>query len=157
MHIDRGLIFGLHIVFTVVTKTNVICMVQILQIIQRHGQVISFVLLTLAFSTSNSSPSYPLHDAVSAVTVVRIIFGNILLGSKTLFQLSLYLLICGRSRTLSICSRVVTREIFRTIVELSILSAIPELFEKLFCDVITPIICPSISDEQHGRSTLYGD
>jgi hypothetical protein len=31
-----------------------------------------------------------------------------------------------------------------------ILSAIPKLFEKLVCDVITPIIRPSISDEQHG-------
>jgi hypothetical protein len=33
---------------------------------------------------------------------------------------------------------------------ISILSAIPKLFEKLVCDVITPIICPLISDEQHG-------
>jgi hypothetical protein len=37
-------------------------------------------------------------------------------------------------------------------------SAIPKLFEKLFCDVITPIIHSSISDEQHGfvggRSTV---
>jgi hypothetical protein len=32
---------------------------------------------------------------------------------------------------------------------ISILSAIPKLFEKLVCDVIIPIICPSISDEQH--------
>jgi hypothetical protein len=39
-----------------------------------------------------------------------------------------------------------------------ILSAIPKLFEKLICDVVTPIIRPSISDEQHGsvggRSTV---
>jgi hypothetical protein len=82
------------------------------------------------------------------VILVRIIFGNILLGNKTLLQLSFFVL------TLSLCSRVVTREIFRTIVELSILSAIPELFEKLFCDVITPIIRPSISDQQHGCSTV---
>jgi hypothetical protein len=33
---------------------------------------------------------------------------------------------------------------------ISILSAIPKLFEKLVCDVITSIIRPSISDEQHG-------
>jgi hypothetical protein len=32
----------------------------------------------------------------------------------------------------------------------SILLAISKLFEKLVCDVITPIIRPSISDEQHG-------
>jgi hypothetical protein len=43
--------------------------------------------------------------------------------------------------------------------ELSILSAIPKLFEKLVCDVVTPIIRPSISDEHHGfvggrRSTV---
>jgi hypothetical protein len=31
----------------------------------------------------------------------------------------------------------------------SILLAISKLFEKLVCDVITPIIRPSISDEQH--------
>jgi hypothetical protein len=35
---------------------------------------------------------------------------------------------------------------------------IPNLFEKLFCDVVTPITRPSISDEQHGfvggRSTV---
>jgi hypothetical protein len=31
---------------------------------------------------------------------------------------------------------------------ISFLSAIPKLSEKLVCDVITPIICPS--DEQHG-------
>jgi hypothetical protein len=41
---------------------------------------------------------------------------------------------------------------------ISILSAIPKLFEKLVCDVVTPIIRPSISDEQHGfvggRSTV---
>jgi hypothetical protein len=41
---------------------------------------------------------------------------------------------------------------------ISILSAIPKLIEKLVCDVITPIIRPSISDEQHGfvggRSTV---
>jgi hypothetical protein len=41
---------------------------------------------------------------------------------------------------------------------ISILSAIPKLFEKLVWDVITPIIRPSISDEQHGfvdgRSTV---
>jgi hypothetical protein len=39
-----------------------------------------------------------------------------------------------------------------------IFSAIPKLFEKLVCDVITPIIRPLISDEQHvfigGRSTV---
>jgi hypothetical protein len=39
-----------------------------------------------------------------------------------------------------------TREYFEYV---SILSAIPKLFEKLVCDVITPIIRPSISDEQH--------
>jgi hypothetical protein len=33
---------------------------------------------------------------------------------------------------------------------ISILSAIPKLFEKLVCDVITPIIRPSISNKQHG-------
>jgi hypothetical protein len=33
---------------------------------------------------------------------------------------------------------------------ISILSAIPKLFEKLVCDVVTPIIRPSISYEQHG-------
>jgi hypothetical protein len=43
--------------------------------------------------------------------------------------------------------------------EISILSAIPKLFEKLVCDVVTPIIRPSISVEQHGfvggrRSTV---
>jgi hypothetical protein len=41
---------------------------------------------------------------------------------------------------------------------ISILSAIPKLFEKLVCDVVTPIFRPSISDEQHGfvgsRSTV---
>jgi hypothetical protein len=41
---------------------------------------------------------------------------------------------------------------------ISILLAIPKLFEKLVCDVITLIICRSISDEQHsfvgGRSTV---
>jgi hypothetical protein len=41
---------------------------------------------------------------------------------------------------------------------ISFLSAIPKLFAKLVCDVITPIIRPSISDEQHGfvggRSTV---
>jgi hypothetical protein len=41
---------------------------------------------------------------------------------------------------------------------ISILSAIPKLFEKLVCDVITPIIRPLISGEQHnfvgGRSTV---
>jgi hypothetical protein len=41
---------------------------------------------------------------------------------------------------------------------ISILTAIPKLFEKLVCDVVTPIIRPSISDEQHGfvggRSTV---
>jgi hypothetical protein len=41
---------------------------------------------------------------------------------------------------------------------ISILSAIPKLFETSVCDVITPIICPSISDEHHGfvgrRSTV---
>jgi hypothetical protein len=41
---------------------------------------------------------------------------------------------------------------------ISILSAIPKHFEKLFCDVVTPIIRPSISAEQHGfvdgRSTV---
>jgi hypothetical protein len=39
-----------------------------------------------------------------------------------------------------------------------ILSAIPKLFEKLVCGGFTPIIRPSISDEQHGfvrsRSTV---
>jgi hypothetical protein len=33
---------------------------------------------------------------------------------------------------------------------ISILSVIPKLFAKLVCDVMTLIICPSISDEQHG-------
>jgi hypothetical protein len=33
---------------------------------------------------------------------------------------------------------------------ISVLSAISKLFEKLFYDVVTPIIFPSISDEQHG-------
>jgi hypothetical protein len=33
---------------------------------------------------------------------------------------------------------------------ISILSAIPKLFEKLVCDVIILIIRPLISDEQHG-------
>jgi hypothetical protein len=33
---------------------------------------------------------------------------------------------------------------------ISILSAIPKLFEKLVCDVITPIIRPSIDGERHG-------
>jgi hypothetical protein len=33
---------------------------------------------------------------------------------------------------------------------ISILSAIHKLFEKLVGDVITPIICPLSSDEQHG-------
>jgi hypothetical protein len=41
---------------------------------------------------------------------------------------------------------------------ISILLAIPKLFEKLVCDVISPIILPSISVEQHGfvggRSTV---
>jgi hypothetical protein len=41
---------------------------------------------------------------------------------------------------------------------ISILSAILKLFEKFVCDVITPVIRPSISDEQHGfvggRSTV---
>jgi large-conductance mechanosensitive channel len=41
---------------------------------------------------------------------------------------------------------------------ISILSATPKLLEKLVCDVITPIIRPLISDEQHGfvggRSTV---
>jgi hypothetical protein len=41
---------------------------------------------------------------------------------------------------------------------ISILWAIPKLFEKLVCDVITLIIRPSISNEQHGfvggRSTV---
>jgi hypothetical protein len=41
---------------------------------------------------------------------------------------------------------------------ISILSAIPKLFKKLVCDVITPIIRPLISDEQlgfvGGRSTV---
>jgi hypothetical protein len=32
---------------------------------------------------------------------------------------------------------------------ISILSAIPKFFEKLFCDLITPNIRPPISDEQH--------
>jgi hypothetical protein len=69
-----------------------------------------------------------------------------------LFNLSLlsvgFFRACGRSRTLSLCSRVVTRKI----------SVIPNLFEKLVCDVITPIIRPLISDEQYGfvdgRSTV---
>jgi hypothetical protein len=42
--------------------------------------------------------------------------------------------------------------------EISFLFAIHKLFEKLVCDVVTPIIRPSISDEQHGfvggRSTV---
>jgi hypothetical protein len=42
--------------------------------------------------------------------------------------------------------------------EISILSAILKFFENLVRDVISPIICPSISDEQHGfvgeRSTV---
>jgi hypothetical protein len=50
---------------------------------------------------------------------------------------------------LSLCSRVATRDI---------LSAIPKLFEKIICDVVTPINRPSISDEQYGlvggRSTV---
>jgi hypothetical protein len=41
---------------------------------------------------------------------------------------------------------------------ISILSAIPKLFEKFVCDVITPITRPLISDDQHGfvggRSTV---
>jgi hypothetical protein len=41
---------------------------------------------------------------------------------------------------------------------ISILSAIPQLFEMLVCDVITLIIRPSISDAQYGfvggRSTV---
>jgi hypothetical protein len=58
------------------------------------------------------------------------------------------------------CSRVETREIFLTIVEyLLILSANYKPFEKLVCEVITPIIRPLISYEQHGfvcgRSTFY--
>jgi hypothetical protein len=42
---------------------------------------------------------------------------------------------------------------------ISILSAIPKLFVKLVCDVITPIIRPLISDEQHGFVgwAFYGD
>jgi hypothetical protein len=42
---------------------------------------------------------------------------------------------------------------------ISILLAIPKLFIELVCDLVTPIIRPSISDEQHGfvggRSTVY--
>jgi hypothetical protein len=42
--------------------------------------------------------------------------------------------------------------------EISILSAIPKLFEKMLCDRITPVIRPVISDAQHGfvkgRSTV---
>jgi hypothetical protein len=41
---------------------------------------------------------------------------------------------------------------------ISNLSAISKLFEKIVCDVVTPIIRPSISDEQYGsvggRSTM---
>jgi hypothetical protein len=41
---------------------------------------------------------------------------------------------------------------------ISILLAIPKLFIELVCDLVTPIIRPSISDEQHGfvggRSTV---
>jgi hypothetical protein len=33
---------------------------------------------------------------------------------------------------------------------ISILSAIPKLFEKMFCDKLTPVIRPRISDAQHG-------
>jgi hypothetical protein len=47
---------------------------------------------------------------------------------------------------LSLCSR----EMFRTIRGISILSVISKLFEKFVCDVITPIIRPLISDELHG-------
>jgi Reverse transcriptase (RNA-dependent DNA polymerase) len=41
---------------------------------------------------------------------------------------------------------------------ISILSAIPKLFEKMVCDKLTPVIRPKISDAQHGflkdRSTV---
>jgi hypothetical protein len=41
---------------------------------------------------------------------------------------------------------------------ISILSAIPKLFEKMVCDWITPVVCPVISDAQNGfvkgRSTV---
>jgi predicted ester cyclase len=41
---------------------------------------------------------------------------------------------------------------------ISVLSAIPKLFEKMVCDKLTPVIRPRISDEQHGflkgRSTV---
>jgi hypothetical protein len=41
---------------------------------------------------------------------------------------------------------------------LSILSAIPKLFEKMVCDRLTPVVCPVMSDAQHGfvkgRSTV---
>jgi hypothetical protein len=33
---------------------------------------------------------------------------------------------------------------------ISILSAIPKLFEKMVCNTITPVVPPVISDEQHG-------
>jgi hypothetical protein len=39
---------------------------------------------------------------------------------------------------------------FSNYCEIFILSAIPKLFEKLLCDVITPIISTLISDKQHG-------
>jgi hypothetical protein len=58
----------------------------------------------------------------------------------------------------------VTKKIFRTIVEYLFYKiawespAIPKLFEKFVCYVITSIICSLISDEQHGfvggRSTV---
>jgi hypothetical protein len=38
------------------------------------------------------------------------------------------------------------------------MSAIPKLFEKMVCDMITPVVLPVISDAQHrfvkGRSTI---
>jgi hypothetical protein len=56
----------------------------------------------------------------------------------------------------SLCSRVVTREISRTIMEYLFCRRCLSFLKSLVCDVITPVICPSITHEQHGFVGFVG-
>jgi hypothetical protein len=64
----------------------------------------------------------------------------------------------GRSLLLFLYSRAAISVDVSCYRGISILSAIPKLFEKMVCDKITPVVRPVISDAQHGfvrgRSTV---
>jgi hypothetical protein len=57
---------------------------------------------------------------------------------------------CGRSRMLSLCSRLETREIFRINAEYLFYRRFLKHFEKLVYDVIIPIIIRPLISDEHG-------